>query len=486
LLVCCVAVGRLFASNEKLNVLFIAIDDLRPELGCYGSSHIKSPNIDKLAARGMVFSRAYCQQAICGPSRASVLTGRRPDTTKVWVNNTHFRQALPDVVTLPQHFKNNGYITQSLGKLMHHIQKDEVSFSEGQWYPSPEMGSIWLDEDNIQLRKELFEKAKASGDLKKAMLSKRSRPTWIKGPPTEGADVLDNAYPDGQITDKAIAVLNEYKDKPKPFFLAVGYLKPHLPFNAPQKYWDLYTREEIDLAPNPFAPKGVPKHAMYSSGEIRSYHGLKGKKDPFSEAVSRELKHGYFACISYVDAQVGQLLAEVDKLGLADKTVIMLWGDHGWHLGEHDIWGKMTNFEIATRAPLIVSYPGQKTSGMQTSALVEFVDMYPTLADLCGIGLSEGLEGTSFVPVLEKPDIEWKEAAFSQYPRGKKIMGYTMRTKRYRYTEWLSLKNRRVVGVELYDYETDPDETENLAKKPANKALVEKLSKMLKPYYRAP
>jgi len=461
----------------KLNVLCIVVDDLRPRLGCYGDEDIRSPQVDRLAKNGMLFTRAYCQQAICAPSRASFITGLRPDTTRVYDLRTHFRKALPDVVTLPQHFKNNGYITQALGKIHHVKQLDKPSWSEGQWFPTE--GSMvlhWAKEENNQLRQDLMKEARAKGqDLK----------IWqALAPATECADVPDNAYPDGMIADKAVELLEKYRDKR--FFLAVGFIKPHLPFAAPKKYWDMYKREDFVLADNPFKPRGgIPAPAWYWSGELRNYYGMP-KKDgqPFTEPQMRELLHGYAACVSFVDAQIGRLLDALDKFGLRENTVVVLWGDHGWHLGEHNIWGKMTNFEESTRVPFIVSYPGMKHKGAKLNAFVELVDIYPTLSELCGLPMPK-LEGTSMVPVLASPERKWKKAAFSQYPRnlnakGQGRMGYSIRTDRYRYTEWRKWDDPSAPALlELYDHKNDPGENHNLAGDAASKKIIQNLSRML-------
>jgi len=470
------------AAPEKLNVLFIAVDDLRPELGCYGNTLIKTPNIDALAARGTTFNRAYCQQAVCSPSRTSLLTGRRPDTTKVYDLQTHFRLHLPEVVTLPQYFKQQGYETRGMGKIYHGGLDDPKSWSAPHWRPSgPAYGKPDTLEDLERRGKEMREKmgratAVLQRDPDSGAVLKVTRPKYrVRGPAWEDPDVADNALPDGKTTDHAIAVLGEIHQKP--FFLAVGYVKPHLPFVAPKKYFDLYRREEIPLAPNPFPPKDVPPIALHTWGELRAYQDIP-KQGPLNEEMARHLVHGYYAATSYIDAQVGRLLAEVDRLGLRDRTVIVLWGDHGWQLGDHGLWCKHTNFEIAARVPMIFSAPGQKMAGATSDALSEFVDIYPTLCELAGLPVPEGLEGTSLAPVIERPDRPWKSAAFSQYPRGK-AMGYSMRTDRYRYTRWQNRADGQPVAAELYDHQNDPQENVNLAGRPEHKELIAELAKQL-------
>ena len=474
LLVC----GTVQAAPAKPNVLFFAVDDLRPELACYGNTIIKCPNIERIAHSGVVFNRAYCQQAVCSPSRSSLLTGTRPDTTKVWDLQTHFRKALPDVVTLPQHFKNNGYFVQGMGKIYHGSLNDALSWSVPWTNPKTE---TYASADSRALVQKKRQKAKAAGK-KGAILQRAS-----KGPAYEGENVPDNTFHDGALADMAVAALRNIKQKNQPFFLAVGFIKPHLPFVSPRKYWDLYDPAKIPLAPNPFRPKGAPEYAILDGGELRGYEGIPAGHLP--DDLARRLKHGYYAAASYTDAQVGRVLDELERLGLRDNTIIILWGDHGWKLGEHDAWCKHSNVENDTRAPLLISVPGMKNAGKRTDALVEFVDIYPSLADLAGLPLPTHLEGTSFRPVLDDVNRPWKPAAFSQYPRrvgGKHLMGYTMRTDRYRFTAWLHRHDHsKVEAVELYDHQTDPQENVNLASQPENKALVKELTAKLNAGWKA-
>ncbi len=450
--------------ESRPNVLFISIDDLRPELGCYGADYIKSPNMDKLAEGGTLFTQAYCQQAVCNPSRASLMTGLRPDTIKVWDLPTSFRDTTPDVVTLPEYFKHNGYATQAMGKIYHlgHGNSDDAQ----SWsipYQVPKK-SQYLLEENLNRLAALKEAAKKSGSKEK-----------IKGPATECADVPDNAYKDGATTDLAIKALNELKDKP--FFLGVGYSKPHLPFCAPKKYWDLYDPSTI-VVPSTERPENSPDIAFSNWGELRNYNGMP-KEGYVADDQARNLIHGYYASVSFVDAQVGMLLAELDKLGLRENTIVILWGDHGWKLGDYGCWCKHTNLEIDTRVPLIISLPNNEGTGQTTDALVEFVDIYPTLAELCGLKAVERNEGTSMVPLLENPDLPWKKAAFSQYPRGSDKMGYSIRSGKWRYTEWINRKTGKLESRELYDHSKGPIATRNLADFPEYKDEVERLSKIL-------
>jgi arylsulfatase A-like enzyme len=459
-------------TKPKYNVLFIPVDDLKPLLGCYGAPTIQTPNLDKLAQRGMVFEHAYCQQAVCSPSRSSLLTGCRPDTTKVWDLETHFRTALPDVVTLPQQFKAHGYHTQSLSKIYHNGFDDRPSWSVPSWFPrGPEYQMKENTEDIQKERQEAMRLSKmtAADAVKK-----------IRGMPWESPDVSDDALPDGRTAAHAIEVLQQLKKSPaQPFFLATGFLKPHLPFVAPKRFFDLYPPEKLKLADNPYPPKDVPPMAMHTWGELRAYHGIP-KKGPVTDQQAMELIRGYYAATSYCDAMIGRVLDELDRQGLRDNTIVVVWGDHGWHLGDHGLWCKHDNFESTTNAPLIVSIPGMSSAGQKTKALVEFVDIYPTLCELCGLPLPNTLEGTSFAPVLEDPTRDWKKAAFSHYPHGG-FMGYTLGTQRYRYTEWLRRNNRSAppAGIELYDHQSDPEENVNVAGRPENKELTAQLSQLL-------
>lgn len=482
------APGAEAGKTGAYNVLFIAVDDLRPEAGCYGNRVIKTPAIDRLAAGGTTFLRAYCQQAVCSPSRTSLLLGRRPDTTRVYDLQTHFRLHLPDVVTLPEHFKNHGYHAQGFSKIYHGGLDDPKSWSVKQWTPGgPGYGKPQTLADLEKQQKEL--RAKHGGpatevlqrDPATGVVLRVTAPKYrARGPAWEDPDVPDGALPDGKTTDAALAALEKIKDER--FFLAVGYLKPHLPFVAPKKYFDLYRREDLKLAPNPFPPKDCPAAALTDWGELRAYQGIP-PKGPLSDETALDLIHGYYAATSYTDAQIGRLLDGLDRLGLAGRTVVVLWGDHGWQLGEHGLWCKHTNFEVAARSPLVFRVPGQKKPGAKTDALAEFVDIYPTLCELCGLPLPEGLEGTSLAPVIEQPDRPWKRAAFSQYPRGK-LMGYSMRTGRYRYTEWLPRAGGEPAARELYDHQNDPQENTNLAGRPEHAELIAGLSRQLKAGWR--
>ncbi|MBN2449001.1 MAG: sulfatase [Lentisphaeria bacterium] len=457
------------------NVLFLAVDDLRSQMGCYGQTWMSTPNLDRLAATGFVFTRAYCQQAVCNPSRASLLTGCRPDTTGVTDLKTHFRAALPAVVTLPQLFRQHGYLVRGMGKIFHRGLNDPASWSVpwqsrgiGPEIPVDHAGDFFTPEGVAWMRTAAAEAAAAGRRKAKAL-------------PWESPDVPDDYMEDGRLANLAVEALGEMRERGQPFFLAVGFHKPHLPFTVPRRYHALYAPERIPLAPNPLPPRDVPACALSNWVELRGYHGIPDT-GPLSDELARQAVHHYCACVSYVDAQIGRVVDALGRLGLRDTTVIVLWGDHGWKLGEHGEWCKHTNFETDTNAPLIVSIPGRRGAGQRTAALVEFVDIYPSLAELCGLPLPAHLEGTSFVPLLHAPDRAWKRAAFSQYPRSTeefgRLMGYSMRTPRYRFTQWKKVGGGEVVGLELYDHDTDPGETVNIAGLPASAARIRELTAM--------
>lgn len=452
------AVQRSHPDGNRLNVLFIAIDDLRPELACYGQSEIHSPNIDRLAREGLLFERAYCQQAVCSPSRTSLLTGLRPDATGVHNLTTHFRENIPEVVTLPQYFKTQGYHTEWWGKIYHARLFDSLSWTtQGLTFEPAANWRAYVLEENNRI-------AESRGG---------------RGPAFEKADVPDNAYPDGKIADRAIASLRSLSQSRQPFFLAVGFLKPHLPFNAPSRYWDLYDPSTIRIPAFQSLPAGAPALAGHNSGELRAYAGIPGE-GLLTEKQSVELIHGYRACVSYTDAQVGRLLDELRRTGLDRNTIVILWGDHGWKLGEYGMWVKHTNFEYDTHAPLIVRKPGAEGVGKSTRALVEFVDIYPSLCEMAGLPVPRNLPGRSFAPLLDRPDQKWKTAAFSQYPRGGDIMGYSMRTDRYRFTRWQKRADpEKIVAYELYDLENDPQGLVNIAERPESGVVIRELMHLM-------
>lgn len=511
------AISSFGAPSERPNILFIAVDDLRPELGCYGEKLAKTPNLDRLAKEGLTLTRAYCQEAICGPSRASLMTGLRPNSSGVVDNVTYFRDTKPDVITLPQHFIRNGYESVYIGKVYHaNLRDEEKSWNFKPVYPKLSqprpVGDYQLPENKkiVEQRKKEIKEQYGSGQFDGLAC----------GPAYECADVPDEAYIDGRNAAVAVATLRKLKSSGKPFFMGLGFHKPHLPFVAPKKYWDMYDPEKISLADNPYAPKNAPSMGRHSSFELRVRYGIP-KSGDIPDDMARTLIHAYLACASYVDAQIGKAITELDRLGLRDNTIIMVWGDHGWHLGEHGIWGKATNYEIATRVPLIVSAPQMKARGQSSPALVELLDMYPTLCELAGVPVPRHVEGKSFAPLLDDPGREWKKAVFSQFPcpalrewaalplskemrqtffgplieqvesrlkaeepgewsrdtYENHLMGYSVRTDRYRLVCWVDDRNRqRIIATELYDHNSDPNENENIAGNRENESLVKELT----------
>ena len=450
------------AKGKKKNVVFIAVDDMRTQLGCYGKTSVKSPNIDKLAANGMVFKRAYSQQAICSPSRISLLTGMYCETTKIYGLLNRKKDKLPDIPSIPKHFRDNGYETISSGKIYHHGDDDPVAWSVPAFRPMK--GSGYVTEES------------------KAIVSlwSSNSNTGTKGPVTEAADVADNAYSDGKTTDFAIEQIRRLKDKP--FFVALGLRKPHLPFTAPKKYWDMYNPDDFKLVDNPYPPENATEFTMNNFGELRNYWQMPKGKEPVDNELARHLIHGYHACVSFIDAQVGRVLDELETLGLKENTIVVLWGDHGWKLGEHGSWCKHTAFEIDAKVPLIIFDPDMKTKGQTTEALTELVDIYPTLCDLAGLDKPAHLEGLSFTPLMNNPGLDWKSAAFSiwvqkkfRYDEDIQVIGYTMKTDNYRYTEWRHTKSGEVRGRELYDHIKDPDENVNVIDDLAYADIVIKL-----------
>lgn len=481
------------------NILFIAIDDLKPLLGCYGNTIVKTPNIDRLAKRGTVFLQNYCQQAVCGPTRASLMTGMRPDYTKVWDLKTRMRDVNPDIISLPQYFKSQGYSTQGIGKVYDprcvDSEIDKPSWSvpyyktNKKYYPK-ELGEPALTRYQNPATKSLaaqYAKEAAAKGLKGSeandYVTTKVRPT------TECEEVPDHAYNDGANTLQAKDILIQLSKQSGPFFFAVGLAKPHLPFVAPKKYWDLYQRDQLPVAEFQNKPADAVNIAFHNAGEIRAYTDIpavlstandKGFGITLPADKQKELIHGYYASISYTDANVGILLNTLDSLGITDNTIIVLWGDHGWHLGDHNLWCKHSNFEQATRAPLIIAAPG--LAKKPTKSPSEFVDIFPTLCDLSGIPVPAHLQGKSLVPLMKNPDASVKTFSVSQYPRsgqtaenerlgyaGTNVMGYSIRTNRYRYTIWMKNGYRStdpftaalLVGSELYDYEKDPLEKVN-------------------------
>jgi iduronate 2-sulfatase len=490
--------STLAAASGRPNILFVSVDDLRPELGCYGNDEIRSPHLDQFAKRGTAFTHAYCQAAVCAPSRASVMTGLRPDSTRVWDLRGKFRENLPDVVTIPQHFHAHGYHTVSMGKIFHNHMPDRVSFDEPDLRPAKYMTPELIDREpesfyhDEGLNQELYQ-------VRQHRLNKNPNAYadgWAYGRSTESFDAPDNEFYDGAQTDLAIETLARLKDSKQPFFLALGYYRPHLPFVAPKKYWDLYDRDMLSMASNPFLPKGAPVMAMNSAYELKGCYDLEHVKHPatasLTEKEARLLKHGYYASVSFVDACFGKLMRGLADLGLDNNTIVVVWGDHGWKLGEHGSWCKQTNYDIDLRVPLIVHVPGQTSDGVPCNKLVELVDLYPTLCDAAGIEIPAKLEGTSFLPLLADPSMKWKSAAFSQFhrsprvtPDGGRYMGLSVVTHRYHFVEWRNWDHVKgvageLVATELYDRQSDPDENTNISGSESNTQIVNNLSQRLR------
>jgi len=487
---CCIGITQ---CRARPNILFIAVDDLRPQMKCYGALQMYTPNLDALASQSLVFDNAMVQQAICCPSRSSFLTGRRPDTTKVWDLITYFRTSGGNFTTLPQYFKENGYSTAGMGKIFHPGPwNDDIKYSWSYpYYHAPSQDvygccvnttSTWWAIDNVE----------------------------------------DTALPDGQLATHAIQLMREFaNNSTKPFFLAVGFHKPHFPFFAPRKYYDLYPPESIHLASFRSPPVNWGAAAQYAwddqSGP-RVFKDIQALKLPhyglIPDAKQLELIRGYYSAVSFLAANVGRVLTEFKTLGLDSNTIVLLLGDHGWQLGEHGEFGKKTNFGLATRAPLMIRVPGMQTAGQRSSAIVEFVDIFPTLVDLAELPIPPlcpnasrnillCVEGVSFKPLVENPNTTWKTAGFSQYPPcmhdvncadvgGPNRMGYAILTGPYRYIEWVPFSKSTstpewstVLARELYNHELDPGENENVAENILYQPIVLKLSKALHDGWRA-
>lgn len=451
------------ADTNRPNILLVCVDDLKPALGCYGDAMAKTPNIDALAARSMLFESAYCNQAVCSPSRNALMTSLRPQTLGIYDLATNFRKSRPNAVTMAQHFHQSGYKTQALGKIMHvgHGNHEDTAS-----WDIPHFGGKTV----------AYALKENQAPTREGALFDNKRPDELpRGAPTESADVPDETYSDGQIAAEAIRRLQAAKNDQQPFFLAVGFLKPHLPFVAPKRYWDLHDPAKLPQPTRLTPPDGAPDFAPQSGGELRNYAGIPDGKKPIPEEQTRHLIHGYYAATSYMDAQLGKVLDQLKKLELEKNTIVVLWGDHGWHLGDHGIWCKHTNYEQATRIPLLIAVPGTKAT--RTKALVETVDIYPTLAELAGLPAREGLDGKSFAAVLQGSQPAHRSFVTHVYPR-KNLLGRAVRDGRYRLVEWKKIGAAATTAeYELYDYQTDPGETENLAS--AQPEVVKTLSALL-------
>lgn len=458
------------AFADRPNVLFIASDDMRPQLGCYGDKTVKSPNLDALAKRGMVFNRSYVQQALCSPSRISMLSGRYPATTGIFEIGRTLRTTMPDITTLPQHFKNNGYHTRSLGKIYHVGIDDDASWTVPAWHSKKPRTSAAVQENVVKFLAD----AKAKGTVI-PQKGKGSRTAAV--PAFEAVDCGDDDLLDGDCAINAIAQLKEHAKNPaQPFFLAVGFANPHVPWISPKKYWDLYDRSKIPLANNEFLPKDAPVFAATSGQDFRWYSNV--PEGDLPEPFKRECLHGYLAAISYVDAQVGRLMAALEETGLAKNTIVVFWSDHGYYMGEHTWWGaKHNNYEGATRNCLIIAEPGMKHAGSKTDALAQSVDLAPTLTALCGLPEYTGFQGRSLKPVLDDPTAKVNDAAFSWYPK-EGWLGVTMRTEKWRFVEWTKAGQEPV--RELYNMELDPQNNVNVANNPEQNGSLEALSRRLR------
>ncbi len=488
------------APRRKPNILMIPVDDLKPLLNCYGVNEILTPNIDRLAAQGTVFLNNACQQAVCGPTRASLMTGLYPDSTGVWDLKTRMRDVNPDVLAMPQYLIQQGYETTGVGKTYDYRCVDKKAdapswsipygsekfvFASGMPRPSGGYHNAETRKVAAKAREAVKGRTFSSGSARKRAMTEAAGP--MAAPATECMDVPDDAYNDGALAKAGCRLLEKLAAGKKPFFLSVGFQKPHLPFVAPKKYWDLYDRGSIDVHPFQERAKDGPELAYHTSGELRSYSDMPRTGDLTPEQQIT-LIHGYRACVSYIDAQVGKLLDKLDALGIADNTIVCLWGDHGWHLGDHAMWCKHSNFEQAVRSPLIIAAPG-KPKGGKTDAPTGFVDVFPTLCDLAGLPVPPVLQGKSLVPLMSNPAASVRDAILSQYPRGfdgQPVMGYTLRDRRYRYVKWVQMNYRKgersglLVAQELYDYQTDPHETVNQASNTDFAAVVDRFEAILK------
>jgi iduronate 2-sulfatase len=428
------------------NILFIAVDDLRPELACYGEIHIQSPNIDHLASEGTRFDRSYCNIPVCGASRASLMTGLRPARNRFLTYLSRADEEAPGIVTLPGHFHNEGYHTISNGKIFHHDDDDEESWDEI-WHPVANSVS-WRDyalPENI---------ARDTSDK-------------FRGPPFERADVTEDTYKDGKTAEKTIRDLRKLKEQEKPFFLAAGFYKPHLPFNAPEKYWAMYDGK-VSLPDNSYSPENAPKESIHNFGELRAYAGVPSD-GPVSDDFARELIHGYYASVSFTDAQIGKILDELKRLELDRTTIVILWGDHGWNLREHGLWCKHCNYETSLHTPLIVKVPGTQQL-KESSEIVEYVDIYPTLCELAGLELPEHLQGNSFRDLLYDKEATSDGVAICQW-----YAGITTIRENWFYTEWVNDNDSSYARM-LYDHRIDPDENSNISEDPVHSETIDDLS----------
>lgn len=438
------------------NILMIAVDDLRTLLGCYGVGWIRTPHLDALAARGVVLARNYCQFPICGPSRASLLSGVRPTPTRFRKWNARIDEDLPQALTLPAHFARNGYATACVGKVTHDLDDHRAAWT----------GACWRPEDQVGASPGAY----AAGSSHRTILETK------RFPPYEDDPVEDSVYGDALIAERAIQEVRALAAADPPFFLAAGFLRPHLPFNAPRRYWDLYDRDALPIAPNASPPEAAPAVSLTNWEELRKYAGMPAE-GPLAEAQARALIHGYAASISYLDAQVGALLTELEVLQLQENTIVVLWADHGWQLGEHGFWSKHTLYEPALRTPLIFSGPGVPR-GQISAGLSENLDVYPTLCELAGLPIPNHASGRSLVAQLRDPHAAGADAVFTRHGQGDSV-----KTDRYRYSEWRD-EHGAVTDRMLYDHQVDPGENRNVAEHPAYGDVVSHHSALLAELYR--
>lgn len=467
--ICATAAFSAHAAQRRMNVLHIISDDLCNHLGCYGDPMVKSPNIDRLAARGVQFQNAYCQFPLCNPSRASFMTGLRPDTLKLYDNQKHFRDEIPDAVTIAQSFQKAGYSTARVGKIYHYGVPRQIGTDglddPASWEQRVNPKGRDIDDIGIVEVLELGPDGNARTVTGKRLEDTGGTLSWL------ASDGVDSDQTDGKIAGVAIEMLEARAKEDKPFYLAVGFFRPHTPYVAPKKYYDMYPREAIKV------PVVAPNNKdLFPAAALAT-------QKPMQLAMSDDLKRAaiqaYSAATTFMDAQVGQLLDALDRLKLTDNTIVIFHGDHGYHLGEKNLWQKMSIFEESARVPLIISVPNNSANGKDCTRPVELVSLHKTLTDLCGIDADSRTEGYSMKPLVKKPNAQWDHAAYSQVTRkidGKDLMGRSVRTERYRYTEW----DEGRAGVELYDHDDDPGEMKNFASDLAHKATVDKMQRLLR------
>ncbi|MEM6631381.1 MAG: sulfatase [Bacteroidota bacterium] len=468
--------------TPRPNILLILVDDLKPTLGTYGDPVAISPHIDQLAREGVQFNKAYANQAICAPSRYNLLLGSRSTSTGFYGFGKQFRDVYPNAITLPQHFKNESYHVESMGKVFHighGNTNDERSWSIPH-HKEKVIEYLLPESTNRELTREeaFFENTRLYLDH---VPKNKALP---RGAAWEMPDVVDDAYADGRIARHAIDRLRALSRHPEqPFFMALGFARPHLPFCVPKKYWNLYDPKQLPMPAFEEGPKGAPKWAVKRRGEISQFTPIPETADSYDEDLKRKLIHGYYASVSYMDAQLGRVLNELKRLDLDENTIIVLWGDHGWHLGDHGIWTKHTNYEQALRIPILMKVPGLTTSGVKTNQLIETVDIYPTLVDLAGLEMPQTpqpIDGISMKSILSGGKQSLKDHIYHCYPRGGK-MGQAIRTERYRLVSWYTLNNPELDRTyELYDYEADVLETVNIYEESLE--VAEKLHKILASY----